>query len=189
MKPNRGVITAAQVSTAKPTRVLIDTSVVVEAMTNDRASHSEASELLTAIEDAGAEVVFSRLLELEALQSAAYVAGSRVGDRRAGLRDGRVRRSSRRIADDVRAAWHEYLRRNRWQRVELHTIADDIHDVMFSTGLSSYDAVHAVSAIAAGCDAIATLDSDFGRLPPGQVATIITTPHRLDRTRRLRATV
>lgn len=189
MKADRGVITAAQISNASPGRVLIDTSVVVEAMTVDGATHADANALLTAVEDAGAEVVFSRLLELETLQSAAYVAGRRVGDRRAGLCDGRVRRSSRRIADDVRAAWLEYLHRNRWQRVELHTIADGIPDVMFSTGLSSYDAVHAVSAIAAGCDAIATLDSDFGRLPPGQVAMIITTPHRLDRTRRLRATV
>lgn len=188
MSLDRGVVTAAYIAPERLRRVFVDTTVVVEAMTSDQTASSDAAAMLEALERAGAEIVYSRLLDVESLQAAAYLAGAQAtGIRRSGLRDGRVRRRSRRIAAELRTAWQEYLDRNRWRRIELGDVADDIHDVMFATGLSSYDAVHAASAIAADCDAIATLDSDFGRLPATQVPTIITAPRRLARTRRLRA--
>lgn len=185
----RGVFTATNHPDVAPRRVLIDTTLVVEAMIADQPGQMEAAAILDNLAASGAEIVFNRLMEIEMLQAASYVAGRHApGNRRAGLRDGRVRRRSRRMAIDLRSTWHDFLDRVTWQRIELEVVTDAVHEVMFGTGLSSYDAVHAATAIAADCDAIATLDSDFGRLPAAQVGTIITTPHRLARTRRLRAT-
>jgi predicted nucleic acid-binding protein len=184
---SRGVVTTTDLASGGPARVLVDTTLMVEAMVADQDGHRHAAELLAAVEATGADVVFSRLLEIEAPQAMAHIAGRRAtGDRRAGLRDGRVRRRSRRMALEVRAGWHEFLDRCRWQRVEIDAVAEDVPEVMFRIGLSSYDAVHAASAIAAECDAIATLDTDFGRIPTTLVPTIITTPARVARMRRRR---
>lgn len=76
---------------------------------------------------------------------------------------------------------------DRWTLVELDAVASQVAGLMFHTGLRSYDAAIAASAIAAQCDAIATLDADFGRVAPANVRWIATTPGKVQRTRALRA--
>lgn len=170
------------------TRVLVDTTVILAALVPSQRDHTVADALLQRISSHGATVVVSRLTDLELPQAASYIAGQQAsGDRRAGLRDGRVRRRAARIAHAVGDGWSTYLSTARWTRVEIDVIIVSVADLMFRTGLRSYDAAIAASAISTRCDAIATLDADFGRLAPADVPYIATTPTKARRVRTLRA--
>ncbi len=69
--------------------------------------------------------------------------------------------------------------------VPVGLIARDAALLMTDYGVASYDAVHAATAIAAGAEAIVTLDTGFGLLPQ-PLLTIYTDRSRLASCRRKR---
>jgi predicted nucleic acid-binding protein len=62
--------------------------------------------------------------------------------------------------------------------VPLGDAASAARSFMTSYGLASYDAVHAASAVAAGADAIVTIDTGFALLPSA-LLTVYTDRSRL----------
>lgn len=186
--PARGVVPIDDATALGALRVLIDSSFIVEAMVESNPHHRESRDLLTRLSADGASIVFSELADLEVPQAMSYIAAVDAGrDRRAGLADGRVRRRSRSLTARTRRRWAEYLESIDWLRADLTPVLDDVPVIMFATGLRSYDAAMAASAIAHRCDAIATFDGDFGRLHEADVPLLVTDARRAGRARRLRA--
>jgi len=186
-EPARGVCAIGDPIPSGPLRVLVDTSFIVESMVESNPRHRESRELLTLLSERGASIVFSELVDLEVPQAMSYIAAlGAVRDRRAGLLDARVRRRSRALTARTRRRWAEYLASIDWLRADLTTILDEVPAIMFSTGLRSYDAAMAATAIAHRCDAIATFDADFGRLHEVDVPLLPTDARRAGRMRDLR---
>lgn len=105
-----GVITLDDLPIDARSRVLVDTTVILDALLPSQRSHAAADGLLQRVVAAGATIVVSRLVDLELPQAASYIAGQQaLGDRRAGLRDGRVRRRAARIARTAGERWETYL--------------------------------------------------------------------------------
>lgn len=186
-EPARGVCAIGDPIPPGPLRVLVDTSFIVESMVESNPRHRESRELLALLSERGASIVFSELVDLEVPQAMSYIAALDVGrDRRAGLLDARVRRRSRSLTARTRRRWAEYLASIDWFRADLTAILDEVPAIMFTTGLRSYDAAMAATAIAHRCDAIATFDVDFGRLHEVDVPLLLTDARRAGRMRDLR---
>ena len=152
-----------------PRRVLLDTSLVVEATITGQPLHADARGLLALLAGNSVEIVFSRLLFLELAETAYKIAAresasrKNAGDARA---DGRVRRRAKGVLLRADAAWFAFLDTVAWQCIEVHTVPQRlVVEVMHEYGLRSYDALHAGAAHFAGCDAIATKDNQFADLP------------------------
>ncbi len=186
-EPARGVCAIGDPIPPGPLRVLVDTSFIVESMVESNPRHRESRELLALLSERGASIVFSELVDLEVPQAMSYIAALDAGrDRRAGLLDARVRRRSRSLTARTRRRWAEYLASIEWFRADLTAILDEVPAIMFTTGLRSYDAAMAATAIAHRCDAIATFDVDFGRLHEVDVPLLLTDARRAGRMRDLR---
>ena len=186
-EPARGVCAIGDPIPPGPLRVLVDTSFIVESMVESNPRHRESRELLALLSERGASIVFSELVDLEVPQAMSYIAALDAGrDRRAGLLDARVRRRSRSLTARTRRRWAEYLASIEWFRADLTAILDEVPAIMFTTGLRSYDAAMAATAIAHRCDAIATFDVDFGRLHEVDVPLLLTDARRAARMRDLR---
>lgn len=186
-EPARGVCAIGDPIPPGPLRVLVDTSFIVESMVESNPRHRESRELLALLSERGASIVFSELVDLEVPQAMSYIAALDAGrDRRAGLLDARVRRRSRSLTARTRRRWAEYLASIDWFRADLTAILDEVPAIMFTTGLRSYDAAMAATAIAHRCDAIATFDVDFGRLHEVDVPLLLTDARRAGRMRDLR---
>ncbi|MDQ6852550.1 MAG: PIN domain-containing protein [Actinomycetota bacterium] len=62
-------------------------------------------------------------------------------------------------------AWEEVLEASSWALIELDEVADRAIWLMRQYGLSSYDAIHAASAIHADVRDVATIDAEFAAVP------------------------
>lgn len=183
----RGVAPIEQPAALEVERLFLDTTFVVSAVTESQPLHAEANRLLDALAEAGATLVVSPLMDLELPQALANIAGREAGrDRRAGLADGRVRRRSATMTRAAVERWQRYLETIRWVRAPLEPAIEAAPAIMFTTGLRSYDAAMAATAIAHRCDAIATFDVDFGRLHEVDVPLLLTDARRAGRMADLR---
>lgn len=186
-RQSRGVVPIGEPARVAIGSALIDTSLLVSALTETQPGHRLARDLLDALAEAGTTLVVSPLMDLELPQALANIAGREAGrDRRAGLADGRVRRRSATMTRAAVGRWQRYLETIRWVRAPLEPAIEAAPAIMFTTGLRSYDAAMAATAIAHRCDAIATFDVDFGRLHEVDVPLLLTDARRAGRMRVLR---
>lgn len=179
----RGVF-SFEAALVPPPAVVLDTSFVVHALLPNERLHGPASRFLTGMAEAGSMVVFNRLLELELAETGMQLAlKERYGSKRWKDKrpDGRARRRATRLMRKLLQGWRAQLEGFDHARVELHEVADDAIELM-ALGVSSYDAVHAATAIASGVAAIATVDVGFGAVSQRDL-TIFTSNHRLAPTR------
>lgn len=173
-----------------PAAMVLDTSVVVEAMLPSQPSSKACQLFLERLVASGCAVVFNRLLEVELWEAVfRLVLRERYGSKRwrEYRRDGRARRRGRRRLDQARAAWQDdVLASVPWTRVELDSVAAAVPELMSGFGLASYDAVHVATALSQGLTDVATLDTDFALVPASQL-TVHTTSTRLAHCRALRS--
>jgi predicted nucleic acid-binding protein len=168
-----------------PAAVVLDTSVVAEALLFDEPEHAVCDILLKRLTDEGTMVVFNRLLEIE-LWEVLFNQALRAALSSKDIRHGRFESNARAaagaaLADGMRG-WSEIRETLDWQYVELDDVADAVPDLMRSYGLQSYDAVHAATLLASGVTDIVTRDAGYAVLLP-EDATLHTTAARLSRTR------
>lgn len=184
----RGVLPLDTDSLTSPARILIDTTIVVDAFLESQDRHLQARALLSRLADHESTVVFSRLLELELAQAVSNIAAAESGrSRNAAQADGRIRRRALTLTERTFARWTAYLESVAWVRGELPSIIDSVPSVMRTTGLRSNDAAMTATAIAFRCDAIASTDRHFGRVHQQDIPMIFTPRDRVADVRRFRA--
>lgn len=172
-----------------PASLVLDTSVVAEAVLESEPEHRACDELFQRLAARHTMIVFNRLLEMElwevVFNHALHAHVPRKDRRHARFADpGRTTAAA--ALDRARLLWEQLLDGLAWQCVELDEVADAVPDLMRSYGLQSYDAVHAATLLASGVTDIVTRDAGFAVLLP-EDATVHTTQARLARTRRRRA--
>ncbi len=181
----RGVFAFDAPDWQPPETVLLDTSVVAEAMLPKQPEHSICLDVLERLGAHGSTVLFSRLLEIE-LWETAFNLALRERHPRKHLRyvryDSRIRPRAARLLAQAQEAWEEMLGSLTWSRVEMHEVASDVPRLMQDYGFQSYDAVHAATLLDNKCTDLITRDGGFAVLPPA-VATLHTTQARLTSTR------
>ena len=163
----RGVFAIEDPALLLPDPIALDTSFVVEATISTQPLHGPCTAFAERILDTGVTVVASELLEVELAEAAFAIALKERwgGQWRRHRTDGRVRRRGKRLVADVTARYRQLVAAVRYVPVPLGRISDQAATLMADHGLASYDAVHAATAIAAGCEAIVTTDTGFGLLP------------------------
>ncbi len=168
-----------------PEAVVINTSVVAEALLRREPEHAACDELLRRLAHERTRVVFNRLLEAE-LWEVVFNHALRTHTGQPDVRHSRFRQDARRAAaaklDEAICAWNEMLAALDWQCVELDEVADAVPDLMCAYGLQSYDAVHAATLLRSGVTDMVSRDAGFAVLLP-EDATLHTTRRRLSRTR------
>lgn len=181
----RGVFAFDAADWQPPERVLLDTSVVAEALIARQPEHAICLDVLERLASNGSTVLFSRLLEIE-LWETAFNLALRERHPRRNLRhvryDSRVRPRAARLLDQAHRAWEKLLGSLSWSRVEIHNVAPAVPGLMQEYGFQSYDAVHAATLLDNEVTDFITRDSGFAVLPPN-VATLHTTQARLTNTR------
>lgn len=184
----RGVLSFQAPDWSPPEALLLDTSVVVEALLPSEPGHVACVAFLRRLAASGCLVVFNRLLQVELHETLFNVAlKERHGKRWASARyDGRVRRRAGRLLEAGAGAWSELLDSLSWSSIDLSEVVDDVPERMRGYGFRSYDAVHAASLGAAGLSDMATLDHGFAALPQARL-TLHTTDARAVTMRRRRA--
>lgn len=176
----RGVFPLEDPGLLLPRLVGLDTSFVVEVLIETQPLHAVSADFFERLAQAGTTVVTSDLLEVELAEAAFAIAlKQRWGRRwRAHRTDGRARRPARRLLADVAARSELLFSTLDRISIPLGRVAPASAALMTDYGLASYDAVHAATALAAGADAIVTLDTGFALLPARQL-TIHTDRSRL----------
>lgn len=168
-----------------PTAVVLDTSVIAEALLEREPEQSSCRELIEQLIARRTLVVFNRLLEAE-LWEVVFNHALRTHTGHRDVRHARFRADARRVAgvtlDRATQEWDEMLQALDWQCVELHEVADAVPDLMRAYGLQAYDAVHAATLLTSGVNDMVTRDAGFAVLLP-EDATLHTTRRRLSRTR------
>ena len=165
---HRGVFSFEAADRSPPEAMLLDTSVVVEALLPSEANHRACAGFLKRIVESQCTVIFNELLETELCEALFRLALKERHGRnwRAARYDGRVRARAGRLLDDGMGAWRELLDSSFSSvRVQLSEVNGDVPELMRKFGLGSYDAVHAATFMAAGLPHIATLDHGFTMLP------------------------
>jgi predicted nucleic acid-binding protein len=184
----RGVLAFDHPGWTAPKRVVVDTSVVVEAIVPNTPTHDACAELFQALSDAGTTIVYNGLLTTELAETLFRLAlldrWGRKQWRRARY-DGRARRRAGRLLSAGLGAWQDILDSVNSSRVGHDEVSDDVYELMRRYGLGSYDTVHAATALKEGIPDIATLDQGFAALPPS-AARIHTTYRRLPQMRNVR---
>lgn len=170
-----------------PEAVLLDTTVVVEALLPAEKNHAACVAFFQSAVEAECTLVFNRLLETELCDVLFNLAGQEQhGNKwRKARYDGRVRRRASRLLKDGLRAWGELLDSVPWSRIELSEASSLAPDLMGKYGLRSYDAIHAASLFIAEVADVATLDHGFTMLPEAE-ATIHTTQPRVPTMRKWR---
>ena len=168
---------------------VLDTSFVVDAMVDGEPRHHDALRYLEILAAAGTTLYLSRLLEIE-LVEAAYKLSMREHfgsvQRAASMRhDGRALRRANRMVDEIEAAWLASRAKFTFEIVEPHDVVA-VARPLLRRGLSSYDAIHAATAIWLGVPNIVTCDAGFGAVRE-QDLEILTHSSVVTRTRALRA--
>jgi len=170
-----------------PEAILLDTTVVVEALLPAEKHHAACVAFFQSAVEAECTLVFNRLLETELCDVLFNLAGQEQhGNKwRTARYDGRVRRRASRLLKDGLRAWGELLDTVPWSRIELSEASSLAPDLMGKYGLRSYDAIHAASLFIAEIADVATLDHGFTMLPEAE-ATIHTTQPRVPTMRKWR---
>lgn len=164
----RGVFAIEDQQLLLPDPIALDTSFVVEALLTTQPLHPSCSAFLKRIFDSGVAVVTSDLFAVELAESAfAITLKERWGGRWRGHRtDGRSRRPASRRLNHTVMSYEALLSPVNHLPIPVRRVTV----LMTDFGIASYDAVHAASAIAAGAEAIVTLDTGFALLPSAQLA-------------------
>jgi predicted nucleic acid-binding protein len=151
-----------------PDPVALDTSFMVEALIATQPLHAVCRAFLMRIVESSVAVTTSDLLPVELAEAVFAIAlKERWGSRWRGHRtDGRARRRAGRLLDDTISRYETLLLYTDHFPVPVGDAASAARNLMTGYGLASYDAVHAASAVAAGADAIVTIDTGFALLPP-----------------------
>ena len=184
----RGVIPVDEAALTGFRRVFADTSFIVNAVVESQPNHDQANAFLGHLADSGATLVVSPLMDLELPQALSHIVGREAGRHRsAGLADGRIRRRSASLTRTASVRWTRYLDTIRWIRSPVEPAIAAAPAIIFSTGLRSYDAAMAATAIAHRCDAIATFDVDVGRLHEDDMPVLVTDARRARHVRRPRS--
>ncbi|MHB1538137.1 MAG: PIN domain-containing protein [Solirubrobacteraceae bacterium] len=146
-----------------PDPVALDTSFVVEALIATQPLHAVCRPFFLRIAESGVSVTTSDLLLVELAEAAFAIAlKERWGSRwRRHRTDGRTRRRAARLLNDSISRYETLLLRVDHFLVPLGDTVSAARSLMTGYGLASYDAVHAASAIAAGAEAIVTIDTGF----------------------------
>jgi predicted nucleic acid-binding protein len=176
----RGVFAIEEAGLLLPNPIALDTSFVVEALIATQPLHRVCSAFLTRVGDSGVSVATSELLRVE-LAEAAFAIGlkERWGSQwRRHRTDGRSRPRAGRLLSDTISRYDEMLGTVTHISIRLGQAATPAIGLMTKYGIASYDAAHAASAVAAGAEAIVTLDTGFALLP-SSVLTIYTDRSRL----------
>jgi predicted nucleic acid-binding protein len=176
----RGVFAIEEPELLLPDPIALDTSFVVEALIATQPLHAVCRALLHRIDESGVSITTSDLLPVELAEAVFAIAlkerwGSRWRQHRT---DGRARRRAARLLNDTIARYGTLLLSIDHFPVPLGDTASSARSLMTGYGLASYDAIHAASAVAAGAEAIVTLDTGFALLP-ASLLTIYTDRSRL----------
>jgi predicted nucleic acid-binding protein len=184
---SRGIQSFEIADWTPPEAILLDTTIVVDALLPAQKNHVACVSFFEAVATAECTLVFNRLLETELCEVLFNIAGrEKHGSKWKSARyDGRVRRRASRLLDEGLEAWRELLSAVPWSRIELSDVSDVAPGLMGKYGFRSYDAVHAASLFVAEVADIATLDHGFTVLKEAD-ATIHTTQLRLPSMRRWR---
>ena len=83
-------------------------------------------------------------------------------------------------------AWTSVLRALNHGVVELDEVVDDVPRLMATYGLSSYDAVHAATAVRLGVRSLITIDTGFAAVPASELELYVAS-RQVSRCRSLRA--
>ena len=181
----RGVLAFDDPAWSPPEAVLLDTSVVVEALLENKPEYGSCAALMRRLAETRTRVVFSRLLEVE-LWEVVFNIALRERHPRKDLRhiryDNRIRPRAARLLREVETAWEELLDTLNWSRIEIHHAAASTPQLIRDYGLQSYDAIHTSTLIVTGLTDLITRDIGFAAVPPS-VATLHTTDARLARAR------
>jgi predicted nucleic acid-binding protein len=168
-----------------PQTVVLDTSVVVEALLPNQPEHHACLAALERLADNHSTVLYNRLLEIE-LWEATFNLALRERHPRKNLRriryDNRIRPHAARLLRQAHQAWEKTLDSLTSSVIEVGEVADEVPRLMQEHGLQSYDAVHAATLLATGVTDFLTRDTGFAILPP-TLATLHTTHARLAGTR------
>jgi predicted nucleic acid-binding protein len=184
----RGIYSLADRELAPPSAVVLDSSVVIEALISSQPDHDACQAFLLALAEADTLIVFNELLELE-LQNKAFELAlqEQFGKQwRPARYDGRARRRASRRLDEVLEAWNEVLGVVRHAVYSIEEVSDEVPRLMARWGLSSYDAVHAATALSADIGTLATLDTGFSNIP-ASVLTLYMRPSKVRFCRQVRA--
>jgi predicted nucleic acid-binding protein len=170
-----------------PEAVLLDTTVVVDALSPAQKNHEACAAFFDAVFKAQCTLVFNRLLETELCEVLFNIAGREQHGKnwKTARYDGRVRKRASRLLEEGLTGWSEILDLASWRRIELHEVSEVAPVLMGKYGFRSYDAVHAASLFVAEVEHIATLDHGFTVLPDAE-ATIHTAQPRLPTMRKWR---
>jgi len=176
----RGVFAIEQEELLLPDPIALDTSFVVEALVATQPLHGICSPCLAHIFESGVSVATSELLRVELAEAVfANALKERWGRQwRRHRTDGRSRARAGRLLDRTEARYEKMLASLTHISIPLGDITTAATTFMREYGLASYDAAHAASAIAAGAEAIVTVDTGFALLP-ASLLTIYTDRSRL----------
>jgi predicted nucleic acid-binding protein len=176
----RGVFAIEEPELLLPNPIALDTSFVVEALIATQPLHAVCRAFLTRIIDSDVSVATSELLRVE-LAEAAFATALKerwAGQWRRHRTDGRARRRAARLLNPTLTRYDELLGTLRHISIPLGDTASAAATFMTNYGLASYDAAHAASAVAAGANAIVTIDTGFALLP-ASLLTVYTDRSRL----------
>jgi len=150
-----------------PDPIALDTSFVVEALIATQPLHGVCSPSSHSIFESGVSVATSELLRVELAEAAFAIALKErwAGQWRRQRTDGRSRPRAGRLLDHTLIRHDKMLGSLTHISIPLGDITTVATSFMTAYGLASYDAAHAASAIAAGAEAIVTIDTAFALLP------------------------
>lgn len=170
-----------------PTEIVLETTVVAEALLPDQPHHAACRGFLDNL--AGSSTVyFSELLETELWEAAYTIAIRELHGKKhkAELRrDGRTRRRAVGLQQRLEASWRDTLDVLDWASLTVAEVGAWVPRMM-KYGLASNDAVHAATAAHADVRAMATIDFDFVRVPQ-RYLTLYVRPDRVAASRKERA--
>lgn len=153
-----------------PPCVCLDTSFVVEALLTSQPLHESCARYLARLAEASADLLVSRLLELE-LREATFQIALKERHPRDWKRfrgDGRARPRAARLTADITSAWDAVLENFVWTEVEIVDVMSSVAGFM-EHGLASYDAVHAATAATSDPPRVVTIDAGFAAVPESEL--------------------
>lgn len=176
----RGVFAIEEEELLLPDPIALDTSFVVEALIATQPLHGVCSPFLTRIFESGVSVATSDLLRVELAEAAFAIALKErwAGQWRRHRTAGRSRPRAGRLLNHTLIRYDKMLGSLTHISIPLGDITTVAATFMTEYGIASYDAAHAASAIAAGAEAIVTIDTAFALLP-SSLLTVYTDRSRL----------
>ncbi|MHB8658545.1 MAG: type II toxin-antitoxin system VapC family toxin [Solirubrobacteraceae bacterium] len=169
---SRGIYAIEDSALVLPPSVALDTSFIVKALVESETGHAACAAFVDRIRELGVTVVTSELVAVELAEAVVQIVLKERWGRqwRQHRDDGRTRRRSRRPLSSTLRRYELILSSLPHISIPLGDVAEQAAELMVDYGLASYDAVHAATAIAAGAEAIVTIDTGFALLPSRMLA-------------------